>query len=401
MKILYIVPYVPNLIRVRPYNLIRYLAERGNEVTVVTLQSSAGEQADAVALEKLVKQVIVLDLPKWRSFWNCLLALPSEKPLQSVYCWQPALARQLSGMFAGGARPFDIIHVEHIRGVRYGQALKAQTDIPVVWDSVDCISFLFEQAVAQAKSGFGRFMTRLDLNRTRHFEGHVVDAFDQVLVTSPADREAFIRLRPSTAAEPPITVLPNGVDLDKFQPEPSLERSAATIIVSGKMSYHANVSMVLHLAENIMPQVWQQRPEAKLMVVGKDPHPSIQKLTTNPQVVVTGTVPAIEPYLQRATISVAPIPYGAGIQNKVLEAMACATPVVVSAQAAKAITAVPGQDYLVADRPDAFAEAILRLLNDVELRKKMGEQGRAFMEQHHDWRQIALKLEQQYAALLT
>jgi glycosyltransferase involved in cell wall biosynthesis len=402
MRILFIVPYVPNLVRVRPYNLIRYLAERGHEVTVLTLQSHESETADVAELAKLAHHVVALPLPKWRSFWNCVWVLPSSRPLQSVFCWQPALAREMMELVTGqnGRAPYDVIHVEHLRGVRYGLQLKEMgTAVPVVWDSVDCISFLFEQAVAQSKSSFGRFITRLDLNRTRQLESRVVDVFDQVLVTSAMDREAFIGLRPSGTPEPPIAVLPNGVDLETFKPDTTVPRNRATIVVSGKMSYHANITMVLHLAEAIMPLVWEQRPDAKLLIVGKDPAPALQKLAEHPNVTVTGTVPAIVPYLQQATLCVAPIPYGAGIQNKVLEAMACATPVVVSPQAAKAFAANPQQDFLVASTPADFATQILRLLNDVDFQRSLGEQGYHFVKAHHDWRQTTIQLEKIYQTL--
>lgn len=402
MRILFVVPYVPNLIRVRPYNLIRYLAQRGHQITLLTLQDPAGEAADVAHLETLVEQVLALDLPRWRSFWNCLRVLPTRQPLQSVFCWQPHLAQALTGMVEGanGQTPFDVVHVEHMRGVRYARHLKKiGSPVPVVWDSVDSISFLFEQAVIQSKSGFGRFITRLDLNRTRRFEGQVVDEFERVLVTSPADREAFLRLRPSTAPLPPITVLPNGTDLDTFRPDTAVVRDPATLIVSGKMSYHANITMVLHLAEAIMPRVWARHPEVKLLVVGKDPSPAIQKLAERPQITVTGTVPAVVPYLQRATMAVAPIPYGAGIQNKVLEAMACATPVIVSAAAAKALTAVPGRDFLVADSAPAFADQIVSLIEDPARRRQIGSYGRDYVETHHDWHKIAASLEKIYQTL--
>ena len=91
MHVLFIVPYVPNLIRVRPYNLIRHLAARGHEVTVLTLWSTEGERADAEALKQHCHRVVAMPLPRWRPLWNCLRALPTSTPLQAVYCWQPNL----------------------------------------------------------------------------------------------------------------------------------------------------------------------------------------------------------------------------------------------------------------------------------------------------------------------
>ena len=141
-----------------------------------------------------------------------------------------------------------------------------------------------------------------------------------------------------------ISVLPNGVDLGYFYVGEELKREPATLVISGKMSYHANVSMTLEMVREILPVIWDQRPETKLWIVGKDPPREIQELGQHPKITVTGTVPDIRPYLQNATIAVAPITYGAGIQNKVLEAMACATPVVASSQAVSALNTISGKD---------------------------------------------------------
>jgi glycosyltransferase involved in cell wall biosynthesis len=403
MRILYIVPYVPSLIRSRSYNLIYYLNQLGHEVTVVTLQSNEAESEDVARLKKECHRLIVYDLPKWRSLYNCLRVLPSSRPLQSVYCWQPEMAHGLKALLTAenGHPPFDVIHVEHLRGAQYGLYLKEMgTAVPIVWDSVDCISFLFEQAIKQTKSQFGRLITNLDLNRTRQFEGSVVNEFDRVLVTSPIDKEALLALASPDVPEPPVMVLAQGANLEAFTPDRTVKRDAATIIVTGKMSYHANITMVMHLVEAIMPLVWQERPDAKLMIVGKDPSPALQKLAEQSNIIVTGMVPELAPYLRQATLAVAPIPYAAGMQNKVLEAMACATPVVVSPQAAKSFTAVPHQHFLVGDRPTTFAAHILTLLNNPQFAQHLGENGYQFVKHHHDWRQIAGNLADIYQSLM-
>jgi hypothetical protein len=126
MNILFIVPYVPNLIRVRPYNLIRHLAARGHEVTVLTLWSTEGERADAEALKQHCHRVVALPLTRWRPLWNCLRALPTPVPLQAAYCWQPALAHSIQHAIRN--TQYDVIHVEHLRGARYG--LNIQYPIP-------------------------------------------------------------------------------------------------------------------------------------------------------------------------------------------------------------------------------------------------------------------------------
>jgi polysaccharide biosynthesis protein PslH len=407
LRILYIVPYTPNLIRVRPYNLIRYLSDRGNEVTIATLTTNRSEQAAAMTLNSERRCMVSRPMPRWRSLANCLVALPTNTPLQSAYSWHSGLARQLASLlFDELGRPnFDVIHVEHLRGVRYGLFLlrliqAGKHRFPIVWDSVDCISHLFEQTVAHSHSRLKRWGMHLELTRTRKYEASMVRLFDQTTVTSPIDRQALSDLASKDVeAASPITVLPNGVDLDYFKPSSRVTRETHSLVISGKMSYHANVAMVMHMVNEIMPLIWEHQPETRLTIVGKDPPREIKALDQRPSISVTGTVPDIRSYLQQATLAVAPIIYGAGIQNKVLEAMACATPVVVSPQAAAALSAVPGEDFLVADGAADFAETILALMDDQERLQKIGASGRAYVEAFHDWNTIAERLEKLYVSL--
>jgi glycosyltransferase involved in cell wall biosynthesis len=133
-----------------------------------------------------------------------------------------------------------------------------------------------------------------------------------------------------------------------------------------------------------------------LWIVGKDPPKEILALAGNPAVTVTGTVADIRPYLQQASAAVAPLTYGAGIQNKVLEAMASATPVVVSPLAVAALAAQAGQDILVAKDSEDFAQGVLNLLSNPAYRRQVGEAGRRYVETYHQWDAIAGQLEGVY-----
>lgn len=459
MNILFVVPYVPNPIRVRPYELVRTLQKRGHAVTVATLYQSTEERADLVRLQELGVDIVAHALPRPRSLWNSALAVPSRSPLQASYCWQPKLAQALSRLLQ--ERTFDVVHVEHLRGARYGLFLRNQrqrlsrtnlsgtdTTMPIVWDSVDCISHLFAQAAAQSRSLGGRLMTGFELPRTRRYERWLLGQFDHVLVTSAADQRAFVALanegqrKGAAHAVQAPTVLPNGVDLateclnasspltgssvayrngrpkngawvhwevgtdalhsNGTQLSAANHLSQPTVVFSGKMSYHANVSAALYLVEEIMPHVWARHPEVKVQIVGKDPPSQIRALATAApsgsssdlrQVEVTGTVPEMRPYLQRATIAAAPLLYGAGIQNKILEAMACGTPVITTGLAANGIQARAGVEFMVADDAPAFAAAIVDLLADPTKRSAIGAAGRAYVEQHHSWDAIVGQLE--------
>ena len=399
MRIAYIVPYVPNLIRTRPYNLINQLASLGHEVTVFTLGSGRRDLLDAQALRGHGRDVHYFAQPVWRSFWNSAAAVPSHKPLQSVYSWQRDMALQIAQ--SASQKQFDILHVEHLRGSRYGSFLKLRVpSLPVVWDSVDCISHLFQQAANHSRSFFGKFMTRFELSRTKRTEGDLACRFDHVLVTSPSDRNSLLGLVPWGKTPSEISVLPNGVDLAYFHPNAEVERQAETIVFSGKMSYHANISMVKYLVDEIMPRIWKLRPTARLYIVGKDPSPAIQQLRQNPLITVTGTVDDIRPFLWRATVSVVPLLYGAGIQNKILEAMATGTPVVTTCRALAALQAQPGKDLMAHDDPDKFSEAVLQLIADRSLQHRIGDAAVTYVRAYHNWTSIASQLMDIYQSVV-
>ncbi len=193
------------------------------------------EQAAIADLKSAVEDIEAVNIPRWRSFYNCLLALPRSVPLQAVYSWDPGFANRMAELIhpAAPGERFDLVHVEHLRGVNYGlhlQNLNGQRaqfpPVPIVWDSVDCISYLFEQSSQTSTNPFSRWLTRFELSRTRPYEAALLDKFNRVLVTSKIDREAFYSLAPENLGRKAISVLPNGVNLDYFVPPEAGQRAS-------------------------------------------------------------------------------------------------------------------------------------------------------------------------------
>lgn len=389
MHILFISPYIPSLIRVRPYNFVKALVKRGHQVTLMALQPPGDDGASLPELRRLCEAVHVVPHGKAQTIINGLLALSSRFPVQAAYSRSPRFSRAAAGVLAAGR--FDVAHIEHLRGAVLAESLGG---LPTVYDSVDSISLLFSKVMQDAPSLKSRLMAVLDLERTRRFEGTLTQRFHQITVTSEADRQALIELGSDGSR---ITTIANGVDLDYFQPQPT-ERDPLRLVFTGKMSYHANVAAVEDLVHKIMPLVWAEQPDAQLDIVGKDPSPTVQALAQTKAVTVTGSVPDLRPYLARAAVAVSTVRYGVGIQNKVLEAMAMATPVVCSAQANSALQTQSGQDLLTGDTPEAVARHILDLLAAPHQREQIGQAGRQYVEDYHSWDSAAARLEQLYAA---
>jgi glycosyltransferase involved in cell wall biosynthesis len=143
-----------------------------------------------------------------------------------------------------------------------------------------------------------------------------------------------------------------------------------------------------------MPAVWAQRPQVRLTIAGKDPTQDVHALAEKHpgKVFVTGAVPDMRDCLRKASVAVVPVVYGAGIQNKVLEAMACGTPVVTSDKTVRSLQLGYEQALTVASSPQHFAGTVLRLLDDDAERKRLSRAGRAYIETHHDWRAIVDRL---------
>src|SRR3989440_1208594 len=393
MRILFVTPYPPSRIRVRGYGFLTQL-QRAHQVTIMAQCASEQELADAEKLRSQGFEVLAVQESKMRSASQSAMALFNSLPLQVAYGRSARFTQAAQQLCA--QRPFDVVHVEHLRGIASMQQI-ARTH-PLVWDAVDCISLLCKHTIVAGPSRAVRMVALLEHQRTRRYEAKTLSQLQHTVVTSEHDRQAMIELlrthtRDFTSEEPGagISVIPNGVDLEYFRPL-QLERQRFNLVFSGKMSYHANVATALYLYHQIMPLIWQHRPEATLTIVGSKPPKTIQALGNDPRVQVTGYVEDMRPYVGRAEVMLSPMVYSVGIQNKVLEAMALGTPVIAAAQAAAALGTQAGRDLLVATSAQDFADATLRLLDNAELRANLSLYGRTYVEQHHEWRVLANRL---------
>jgi sugar transferase (PEP-CTERM/EpsH1 system associated) len=198
------------------------------------------------------------------------------------------------------------------------------------------------------------------------FERAVAKRTDASVFVTPGEAELFRKLAPESAAR--VSHANMGVDSDFFSPHQELPNPYAAgeeaIVFTGAMDYWPNIDAVCWFAQESLPAIVAERPRARFYIVGMNPVPAVQALASDPRIVVTGRVQDVRPYLRHARVVIAPIRIARGIQSKVLEAMAMARPVVVSAVAAAAISGKAGLDYEVADSAHEFAQKTIDLLNN-------------------------------------
>jgi glycosyltransferase involved in cell wall biosynthesis len=158
------------------------------------------------------------------------------------------------------------------------------------------------------------------------------------------------------------------------------------------MSYHANVAAALHFAQEVLPYIWAKAPEVKFQIVGKDPPEVVRRLVADERIQVTGTVKDLRPYLAQATVVVCPVQYAVGVQNKVLEAMAMAKPVVCTSAALAGLDAKEDREALIARAPEEFAEQVLQVCSNASLAQRLARAGRRYVESHHSWENTTWRL---------
>jgi sugar transferase (PEP-CTERM/EpsH1 system associated) len=253
-----------------------------------------------------------------------------------------------------------------------------------VVDFVDVDSDKWRQ-YADKKPWPMNWLYRHEARQLLAYERRVARECDASLFVSAPEADLFRQLAPESDAK--IGFFNNGVDTDYFSPERSYDSPYAAgeraVVFTGAMDYWPNIDAVQWFATDVFPQLRAAFPGLRFYIVGARPASAVQALAQTEGIVVTGTVPDVRPYIAHAQVAVAPLRIARGIQNKVLEAMAMATPVVVSPQALEGIDALPGTDLLLAEDAAAFVTTVSALLTTAD--DAIGLVARARVERQYSW----------------
>jgi len=319
--------------------------------------------------------------------------------LRALVTRRPLTADRLAGLLRGPLREEldsfapDVVHVSSGRLAALGRALSDRPSVLVALDAWH----LNVDARALAAAGLRRRLLRSESARVRRFIAAEYGRFDRLVVVSDADRDALLEVDPSLDA----AVVPNGVDVDFYAPDPGAARDPNRIVFTGLLSYAPNVLAAEYLARRIFPRVRAACPDARLVLVGRAPAPRVRALTELEGVAVTGEVPDIRPWLTGSSVYACPMISGTGIKNKLLEAMACGMPCVATPLALQGLRATPERELLVGRTEAELAGALVRVLGDKELANTLGREARAYACAEHDWGAVARAYEHVYRGACT
>jgi glycosyltransferase involved in cell wall biosynthesis len=380
--------------RLIPYHLVSNLQARGHRVDLLAFYN---QDEDAQAIEQyehLFGSVELIAEPT-RGSLDYLRRTATGRyfPAQAEEAWSPAMWQAIERRLA--AARYDVAHL--FGGVQVYEYRALVERLPNLIVPYESFSLFLQRQQAQTGSLARRLTGAVQLEMARRYERTMFSGYDRVVVLTEQDADSLRALN----AGLPLQVIPNGIDLDYFTPQRDPAESPGTplLLFVGNYEYGPNVDAALFLGREIFPLVRAELPEARLMLVGNGPPPELQVLARE-GVEITGRVPDVRPYLERATVFVSPLRLGAGMKNKVLEAMAMARALVGTPLSADGIGLVEGEHILYGESAEALAEAVLRVVSSERLRMALAYANRALVEARFTWQAVAETYESLYKTLI-
>ncbi len=370
--------------------LFRRLHEQhGHEFTLLSPSADPDSAAQEHVLGSAFAQVRLVPRAGWTPALGGWLEGKIAESVPALPFLDMAAARRMRAAVHQAARDraYDVVHVRQLPMAPYGEAL----------DGGARLLELIDSETLGSERARPRTLPRVVRARAAALaERDALHRFDAITTVADADASRLRRLAPAAR----IVVVPNGVDADRFKPVSGAREHPGRVIFVGAMSYPPNVAAVSFFADHVMPRIRAQEPAAVLQVVGRDPSSAVRALGKRPDVEVTGEVDDVRPYISAAPVVVIPMVSGSGIKNKLLEALAMGRAVVTTRLGMEGMPIQDGLHALVADEPEAFAEAVLQLMRDPDERRRLGTAARQLVERVYTWERCAATYHELYAELV-
>lgn len=374
MKILVLLSRVPYPLekgdKLRAFHQIKRLAER-HEIVLCCLNDGRLHREAVEKLRPYCCEIKIIPLSKIMIFLNIVAGVFSPRPFQVSYFYHKK-AQKIIDRLVEKHLPRHI----YCQLVRVSEYAKKYTIIPKTLDYMDALSTGAARRVENAPF-YLKPLLRAEALRLKNYESAIFTKFENKTIISEQDRQLIPH--PNKEA---IQIIPNGVDTGFFKP---MEREKDfDLVFTGNMNYPPNVDSAQYLAKEILPLLLKKYPGMKLLISGANPAWKVRLLASE-NVTVTGWMEDIRESYARAKIFIAPMRTGTGLQNKLLEAMAMGLPCLTSSLANNALGAKAGDEILISDSPQGYAEAIEKIFSDVNFYHKIAENGYRFVHRNFNW----------------
>lgn len=371
--------------KIRTYNIARMLAQE-YQVDLLALDSEHVSKEYLAQLRELFGQVVVYPIHPILAKLRAVSALPARLPLQVAYHHSRRAQNWINKHYDN----YDLLFCVHVRMAQYLKGIPGKKVI----DLIDTTSLLYRGALCYA-TGLWKGIYCLESRRLLTYELKAVNLFDKAFISSKYDA-ASLACGQSTSLNDRLVVIPNGVREELLNQASGDEgmREEDWLLFLGKMDYAPNVDAVIHFCNHIWPAIRSSHSELKFIIAGTSPRPEVKALAQIPGVEVTGFLADPFSYVQRAKLIVIPLRYAAGIQNKVLEAMALGKPVVTTPVAVRGIEGISDDNCRVVQERELTAE-ITALLKNKPTRDRLGNNARQLVRSRYRWHLVGKRLLQE------
>ncbi len=382
MKILIVSPRFPfkqgKADSMTVYHLIEFLQGKGHQVILATFDNGERfSQAEREHLKAMCADVRVLPMKRWKKILHLAIGTLEGIPFQTAYYRRPKMQQQIDELIQ--KHQPDVLYAHLIRTSHY---LKKHNNIPRVIAMQIAQTLNYSRLVQHEKNTLRKLFYTLEYRRVRAYEPKVIATFERILLISPHDKAS---VSPNSADEK-VFFNPHGIDVNYYAEDLQLTRQNNVIAMNGDFGVPTNIDGAMYFYHHIYPRVKAAIPDVQLWLVGRNPHASILQLAKqDTSVTVTGRVPDIRPFLQEASVGIAPMRVAAGLQNKILVSLASQLPMVVTSISNEGIGAPNKEILLEAANTNEFVDKLLDLLQNPNKRTLLGKNSLQFMQARWTW----------------
>jgi sugar transferase (PEP-CTERM/EpsH1 system associated) len=383
-------PYPPNKgEKIRAWNLIRHFAKT-YRIHLGCLVDEPSDFAHQDVIRPFCADLACFAIDKRMQKVKSLLKFRPGAPLMLAYNHHPGLKAWVDATMA--RERIDVVYIFSTAMAPYVLPITRVPGQSLILDMQDIDSEKWTDYATRASFPMRAVWAR-EGSTLLAYERAAASGCDATLLVSDPECARLIQLAPELGGS--VHAIEQGVDLEKFDPRIAFpnpyEPGKPQVVFTGNMDYWPNADAAIWFARDILPLLQSRSPAPHFTVVGANPGPQVLALAQLPGVTVTGRVDDVRPYVAHADVSVCPLRIARGIQNKVLEAMALARPVVASPQAYEGVRAIGGTDLLVADGPQAIAKTVAAVLDGKH--PGLGRSARAAMERSYAWSGVLSRLD--------